>query len=103
MTTRNILLLLVLVSFGLLSQYCPDFSQQKAGRIGTDVVVINEKSFDPKTLKKDLEKKNEALTSERLYQKILKKTRQIKKKPTGIQILNQRMILKALSLGKISR
>jgi len=60
MTTRNILLLVVLVSFGLLSQYCPDFSQQKAGRIGTDVVVINEKSFDPKTLKKDLEKKNEA-------------------------------------------
>jgi len=60
MTTRNILLLVVLVSFGLLSQYCPDFSQQKAGEIGTDVVVINEKSFDPKTLKKDLEKKNEA-------------------------------------------
>jgi formate dehydrogenase len=47
MTTRNILLLAVLVSFGLLSQYCPDFSQQKAGEIGTDVVVINEKSFDP--------------------------------------------------------
>ena len=64
MTTRNILLLIVLVSFGLLSQYCPDFSQQKAGRIGTDVVVVNEKSFDPNTLKIDLEKKNEALTSE---------------------------------------
>jgi len=51
-TNRKILLLAVLVSFGLLSQYCPDFSQQKAGRIGTDVVVINEKSFDPNTLKK---------------------------------------------------
>ena len=53
MTNRKILLLVVLVSFGLLSQFCPDFSQQKAGRIGTDVVVINEKSFDPKNLKKD--------------------------------------------------
>ena len=69
MNTRNILLLTVLVSFGLLSQYCPDFSQQKAGGIGTDVVVIDEKSFDPKTLKKDLEKKNEALTSEKALPK----------------------------------
>ena len=103
MTTRNILLLVVLVSFGLLSQYCPDFSQQKAGRIGTDVVVINEKSFDPKTLKKDLEKKNEALTSEKALPKNPKKDEANQKKPTGIQILKQRMILKALSLGKISR
>jgi len=73
MTTRNILLLAVLVTFGLLLQYCPDFSQQKAGRIGTDVVVINEKSFDPKTLKKDLEKKNAALTSEETLPKNPKK------------------------------
>ena len=73
MTTRNILLLVVLVSLGLLSQYCPDFSQQKAGKIGTDVVVINEKSFDPKTLKKDLEKKNEVLTSEKASPKNPKK------------------------------
>ena len=69
MTNRKILLLVVLVSFGLLSQFCPDFSQQKAGRIGTDVVVIDEKSFDPKTLKKDLEKKNKALTSEKALPK----------------------------------
>jgi hypothetical protein len=50
---RKVLLLSFLVFFGLLSQYCPDFSQQKAGRVGTDVVVINEKSFDSNTLKKD--------------------------------------------------
>ena len=80
MTTRNILLLVVLVSFGLLSQYCPDFSQQKAGRIGTDVVVINEKSFDPNTLKKDLEKKNEALTSEKALPKNPKKDEANQKK-----------------------
>lgn len=80
MTTRNILLLVVLVSFGLLSQYCPDFSQQKAGRIGTDVVVINEKSFDPNTFKKDLEKKNEALTSEKASPKNPKKDEANQKK-----------------------
>ena len=80
MTTRNILLLAVLVTFGLLLQYCPDFSQQKAGRIGTDVVVINEKSFDPKTLKKDLEKKNAALTSEKALPKNPKKRRGKSKK-----------------------
>ena len=80
MTTRNILLLAVLVSFGLLSQYYPDFSQQKAGRIGTDVVVINEKSFDPNTLKKDLEKKNEALTSEKSLLKNPKKDEANQKK-----------------------
>ena len=80
MTTRNILLLVVLVSFGLLLQYCPDFSQQKAGRIGTDVVVINEKSFDPKALKKDLEKKNAALTSEKALPKNPKKDEANQKK-----------------------
>ena len=80
MTTRNILLLAVLVTFGLLLQYCPDFSQQKAGRIGTDVVVINEKSFDPKTLKKDLEKKNAALTSEKALPKNPKKDEANQKK-----------------------
>ena len=69
MTNRKVLLLVVLVSFGLLSQFCPDFSQQKAVRIGTDVVVIDEKSFDPKTLKKDLEKKNKTLTSEKALPK----------------------------------
>ena len=69
MTTRNILLLVVLVSFGLLSQYCPDFSQQKAGRIGTDVVVINEKSFDPNTLKKDLEKKKRGPNIRKVFTK----------------------------------
>ena len=73
MTNRKILLLVILVSLGLLSQYCPDFSQQKAGRIGTDVVVIDEKSFDPNTLKKDLEKKNEVLTSEKVSPKNPKK------------------------------
>ena len=80
MTTRNILLLVVLVSFGLLSQYCPDFSQQKAGRIGTDVVVIYEKSFDPKTFKKDLEKKNAALTSEKALPKNPNKDEENQKK-----------------------
>ena len=80
MTTRNILLLAVLVSFGLLSQYCPDFSQQKAGENGTDVVVIDEKSFDPNTLKKDLEKKNEALTSEEALPKNPKKDEANQKK-----------------------
>ena len=80
MTTRNILLLVVLVSFGLLSQYCPDFSQQKAGRIGTDVVVVNEKSFDPNTLIKDLEKKNAALTSEKALPKNPKKDEANQKK-----------------------
>ena len=79
-TNRKILLLVVLVSFGLLSQYCPDFSQQQAGKIGTDVVVINEKSFDPKTLKKDLEKKNEALTSEKALPKNPKKDEANQKK-----------------------
>mgnify|MGYP001599563190 CR=1 FL=1 len=57
MTTRNILILVVLVSFGLLSQYSPDFSQHKAGETATDVIVINEKSFDPSTLNIALEKK----------------------------------------------
>ena len=80
MTTRNILFLAVLVTFGLLLQYCPDFSQQKAGRIGTDVVVINEKSFDPKALKKDLEKKNAALTSEKALPKNPKKDEANQKK-----------------------
>ena len=63
-----------------MSQYCPDFSQQKAEKIGTDVVVINEKSFDPKTLKKDLEKKNEALTSEKALPKNPKKDEANQKK-----------------------
>ncbi|MCS5544442.1 MAG: hypothetical protein NZ731_00745 [Gammaproteobacteria bacterium] len=80
MANRKVLLLAVLVFFGLLSQYCPDFSQQKAGRIGTDVVVIDEKSFDPKTLKKDLEKKNEVLTSEKALPKNPKKDEANQKK-----------------------
>jgi predicted DNA-binding protein len=70
---RKVILLASLVSFGLLSQYCPDFSQQKAGRVSTDVVVINEKSFDPNTLKKDLEEKKEDLISEKDLPKNLKK------------------------------
>lgn len=73
MTTRNILLLVVLVSFGLLSQYFPDFSQHKAGETGTDVIVINEKSFDPSTLNKDLEKKKGGLTPEKALPKNHKK------------------------------
>ncbi len=73
MVNSKILILAVLVFFGLLSQYCPDFSQQKAGKIGTDVVVIDEKSFDPKALKKDLEKKNEFFTSENAISKNPKK------------------------------
>ena len=80
MANRKVILLAVLVFFGLLSQYCPDFSQQKAGRIGTDVVVIDEKSFDPNTLKKDLEKKNEALTSEEALPKNPKKDEANQKK-----------------------
>ena len=80
MVNRKFLLLAFLVSFGLLSQYCPDFSQQKSGGIGTDVVVINEKSFDPNTLKKDLEKKNEALTSEKALPKNPKKDEANQKK-----------------------
>jgi len=70
---RKILLLAVLVFFGLLSQYCPDFSQQKVGKIGTDVVVVNEKPVDLKTLRKNLEKKNETLTSEKALPKKPKK------------------------------
>ena len=54
MVNRKILLLAVLVFFGLLSQYCPDFSQQKVGKIGTDVVVVNEKPVDLKTMFKKL-------------------------------------------------
>ena len=73
MTPRNILLLVVLVSFGLLSQYCPDFSQQKSQKNGTDDVVINEKAFDPNTLKKDLEKEIETLTPEKALPKKFKK------------------------------
>jgi hypothetical protein len=80
MTTRNILLLVVLVSFGLLSQYCPDFSQQKAEKNGTDVVVINEKSFDPNTLKKDLEKEIETLSPEKALPKKPKKDEANQKK-----------------------
>ena len=80
MTTRNILLLVVLVSFGLLSQYCPDFSQQKAEKNGTDVVVINEKAFDPNTLKKDLEKEIETLTPEKALPKKSKKDEANQKK-----------------------
>ena len=80
MTTRNILLLVVLVSFGLLSQYCPDFSQQKSKKISTDVVVINEKAFDPNTLKKDLEKAIETLTPEKALPKISKKDEANQKK-----------------------
>ena len=80
MTTRNILLLVVLVSFGLLSQYCPDFSQQKAEKNGTDVVVINEKAFDPNTLKKDLEKEIETLSPEKALPKKPKKDEANQKK-----------------------
>ncbi len=80
MANRKVLLLAVLVFFGLLSQYCPDFSQQKTGRIGTDVVVIDEKSFDPNTLKLDLEIKNEVLTSEKASPKNPEKDKANQKK-----------------------
>jgi len=100
MTTRNILLLVVLVSFGLLSQYCPDFSQQKAGKIGTDVVVINEKSFDPKTLKKDLEKKNEALTSGEASPKNPKKDEANQKKTNRDSSLQSKNDFKGIVIGK---
>ena len=42
--------------------------------------MINEKSFDPNTLKKDLEKKNEALTSEKALPKNPKKDEANQKK-----------------------
>ena len=100
MNTRNILLLTVLVSFGLLSQYCPDFSQQKAGGIGTDVVVIDEKSFDPKTLKKDLEKKNEALTSEKVLPKNPKKDEANQKKTNRDSNPKAKDDFKGIVIGK---
>jgi len=100
MTTRNILLLLVLVSFGLLSQYCSDSSQQKAGRIGTDVVVINEKSFDPNTLKKDLEKKKEALTSEKALPKNPKKDEANQKKTNRDSNPKAKDDFKGIVIGK---
>jgi hypothetical protein len=100
MTTRNILLLVVLVSFGLLSQYCPDFSQQKAGRISTDVVVINEKSFDPNTLKKDLEKKKEALTSEKALPKNPKKDEVNQKKTNRDSNPKAKDDFKGIVIGK---
>ena len=100
MTNRKVLLLVVLVAFGLLSQYCPDFSQQKAGKIGTDVVVINEKSFDPKTLKKDLEKKNEALTSEKVLPKNPKKDEANQKKTNRDSNPKAKDDFKGIVIGK---
>ena len=100
MTTRNILLLAALVTFGLLLQYCPDFSQQKAGRIGTDVVVINEKSFDPKALKKDLEKKNAALTSEKALPKNPKKDEANQKKTNRDSNPKAKDDFKGIVIGK---
>ena len=73
MTTRNILFLAVLISFGLLFQYFPSFLQQKPENIGTDVVVINEESFDPSTLKKYLDKIKGALKIENTLPKNSKK------------------------------
>ena len=70
MTIRNFFILAILVSLGLLSKYCPDFSQQKIDVSGTDVVVVDENSFDPETLKKDLEKNHEATTLEKTLKKI---------------------------------
>ena len=100
MTNRKVLLLVVLVFFGLLSQYCPDFSQQKAGRIGTDVVVIDEKSFDPNTLKKDLEKKNEALTSEKVLPKNPKKDEANQKKTNRDSNPKAKDDFKGIVIGK---
>ena len=70
MTIRNFFILAILVSLGLLSKYCPDFSQQKIDMSGTDVVVVNENSFDPETLKKNLEKNHKAETPEKALKKI---------------------------------
>ena len=69
MTIRNFFILAILVSLGLLSKYCPDFSQQKIDVSGTDVVVVDENSFDPETLKKDLEKNHEAPAFEKASKK----------------------------------
>jgi hypothetical protein len=73
MTIRNILLLAILISFGLLLQYFYGFSQQKAEKIGTDVVVVNKESFDPSILNKYLEQEKETLTTEKLLAKNSKK------------------------------
>ena len=100
MVNRKVLILAVLVSFGLLSQYCPDFSQQKAGRIGTDVVVIDEKSFDPNTLKNDLEKKNEALTSEKVLPKNPKKDEANQKKTNRDSNPKAKDDFKGIVIGK---
>ena len=69
MTIRNFFILAILVSLGLLSKYCPDFSQQKIDVSGTDVVVVDENAFDPETLKKDLEKNHETTTLEKTIKK----------------------------------
>ena len=66
MTIRNFFILAILVSLGLLSKYCPDFSQQKIDTSATDVIIVDENDFDPETLKKDLEKNHEAPAFERL-------------------------------------
>jgi len=92
--------LAVLVSFGLLSQYCPDFSQQKAGRMSTDVVVVNEKSFDLKTLKKDLEKKNKALTPEKALPKNPKKDEANQKKTNRDSNLQSKDNFEGIVIGK---
>ena len=77
MTIRNFFILAILVSLGLLSKYCPDFSQQKIDASATDVIVVDENAFDPETLKKDLEQNHEATTLE----KTLKKTKNNKAIP----------------------
>ena len=77
MTIRNFFILAILVSLGLLSKYCPDFSQQKIDTSATDVIVVDENAFDPETLKMDLEKNHEATTLE----KTLKKTKNNKAIP----------------------
>ena len=100
MVNRKVLILAVLVSFGLLSQYCPDFSQQKAGRMSTDVVVVNEKSFDLKTLKKDLEKKNKALTPEKALPKNPKKDEANQKKTNRDSNLQSKDNFEGIVIGK---
>ena len=93
MTIRNFFILAILVSLGLLSKYCPDFSQQKIDVSGTDVVVVDENSFDPETLKKDLEKKHEATTLEKTLKKI-KNNKATPKTTKKNQALKQKLVLK---------
>ena len=99
MTVRNISLLIILVSLGLLSQYCPDLSQQSFKSTGTDVVVIDENLLDSESLKKDLETKNSGLVSKIKPEDIDKKIEGNTNKPKA-PIIKTKSDSKIIIIGK---